>query len=328
MNKPVTAVVFPGQGTQKIGMGKDFYDLVPASRAVFEEASAGLGWDVAALCFQDNQQIDLTEFAQPCILTTEIAMLRGIQAMFGFSPDYFGGHSLGEYTALVAAGVFPFAETVKVVQERGRLMQAATPQGFGGMAAVITKADALDSITGLLEDLPTDVANINSREQIVISGPAADLPLAEHRIRSAMGSEPGFRYVPLNVSAPFHSRFMQPMQPAFQAFIYETLADCMHAAGAACVLSNYTGGFHEPDKQKILDALAAQISAPVRWLQNMEALAKTVERIYEIGPNRPLRGFFNTMGLPCTSVFHYSGAKKAFGAGPETSREEKKDGAL
>lgn len=318
MKQLLSAVVFPGQGTQKTGMGKDFYDNLPASRAVFEEASEVLGWDVARMCFLENQKMNLTEYAQPCILTTEIAMFRGVREMIGFSPEYFGGHSLGEYAALVAAGVMPFDKTVKVVQERGRLMQTVSPEGFGGMAAVIGKGGALDSIAPFLKDLPVDIANINSSEQIVISGETDALLIAEQRIRAVLDSDPSFRYVPLAVSAPFHSRFMRPMQAGFKAFVVEALADTIVADSADRVLSNYTGGFHAKDKELIIDALVSQISAPVQWLKNMEALTGKVETIYEIGPNRPLRGFFSSVGVNCAAITHFAAAQRVFGTNGKT----------
>ena len=116
MKDKLIAVVFPGQGSQRPGMGKDFYEQMPVCRQTFEEAGNALGWDVAAMCFGEDERLHLTEFTQPCIVTTEICMLRGLAERYGFAPDYFGGHSLGEFTALVAAGVLPLADTVKIVQ--------------------------------------------------------------------------------------------------------------------------------------------------------------------------------------------------------------------
>ena len=182
MNKNKTAAVFPGQGTQKHGMGKDFFDNISKSRETYEEASCALGWDVADLCFGSDEKIHLTEFAQPCILTTEIAMFRGLASEYGFCPDYFGGHSLGEYTALVAADAMPFAEALQAVQIRGRLMQQATPPGIGAMAAVIADNLDLDMVRQSIEDLPMDVANINSADQVVISGKAESMKTAEERV--------------------------------------------------------------------------------------------------------------------------------------------------
>ncbi|MHB8770741.1 MAG: ACP S-malonyltransferase, partial [Syntrophales bacterium] len=132
----INAAVFPGQGSQRPGMGKDFFDAMPESRHAFEEAADALGWDVGAVCFtEDDARLNLTEYTQPCLVATEIAMLRGLAGRYGFSPRLFGGHSLGEFTALVAAGALPFAACLNIVQARGRLMQSAVPVGVGGGGA-------------------------------------------------------------------------------------------------------------------------------------------------------------------------------------------------
>ena len=163
---------FQVRGRSGPGMGKDFHDNVPVCREVYEEASQAAGWDIAAMCFGDDERLNLTEFTQPCILTTEIAMLRSLETLFGFSPILFGGHSLGEFTALVAAGALPLSEAVRIVQIRGRLMQEAVPVGRGAMAAVISDNVDIELVRLALKDLPIDIANINSANQIVISGEA------------------------------------------------------------------------------------------------------------------------------------------------------------
>jgi [acyl-carrier-protein] S-malonyltransferase/trans-AT polyketide synthase/acyltransferase/oxidoreductase domain-containing protein len=311
MGKSTSAVVFPGQGTQKHGMGKDFYDNIKESREAFEEASHALGWDVASLCFGNDEKINLTEFAQPCILTTEIAMFRGLKALYGFAPDYFGGHSLGEYTALVAADAMPFSEALCTVETRGRLMQQATPPGTGSMAAVISDGLDPETIRQELSGLNLDVANINSADQIVISGPSDSMRAAEHLLRQSTAENQPFRFVPLNVSAPFHSRFMNTIRGAF----YEVLAAFsarLKPENAACVTSNFTGGFHLPDAGNIIETLVAQISHSVKWRDNMQALAEKTSLIYEIGPNRPLRNFFKTIDVTCRSVTSVSSARRAF----------------
>ena len=139
MSNGRTAIVFPGQGSQRQGMGKDFYESIPECRRIYEEASDALGWDVAALCFGEDEKLNLTAYAQPSIVVTEIAMLKAIMEKYGITPDVFGGHSLGEYTALVAAGVLPLETVIRIVHIRGRLMQEAVPVGQGAMAAVIRK---------------------------------------------------------------------------------------------------------------------------------------------------------------------------------------------
>ncbi len=311
MSSERIAVVFPGQGTQRPGMGKDFYDNIPISRDTFEEASQTLGWDVAALCFGDDERLNLTEYAQPCILTTEIAMFRGIKSLYGFTPDFFGGHSLGEYTALVAADAMPFSEALKIVQARGQLMQKATPPGTGGMAAVIAENLDIDKIREALDGLPVDVANINSADQVVISGRADSMDIAEICLKQATGSDQALRFVPLNVSAPFHSRFMLSIRDAFRN-VLNSISAKLNPDNASRVTSNYTGWFHSGSTAEIIESLVSQLSSSVNWRENMQALAAKTCRIYEVGPNRPLRKFFADIGIKCLSITTFSAAKRAF----------------
>jgi len=311
MNADKIAVVFPGQGSQRPGMGKDFYDEIAVCRRTYEEAADALGWDVAAMCFGEDERLNLTEFTQPCIVTTEIAMLRGLQQRYGFCPSFFGGHSLGEFSALVAAGVFQLPETVKIVQARGRLMQEAVPVGVGGMAAVISEAIDINKLRQLIFDLPVDVANINSANQVVISGRLSALPEAEKRLTEAMAGGKPFRFVQLNVSAPFHSRFMQPIEDLFSKVLFEK-ATTVQVEHAPHVTSNYTGGFHEASAVQIRENLVRQLSNTVKWCDNMRALADKASSIFEVGPGRPLRDFFKTIGISCTSITGLSAAQKAF----------------
>ncbi len=311
MMEKIVAVAFPGQGAQRPGMGKDFYDDLAVARQTYEEASAALGWDVAALCFAEDERLNLTEYTQPCLLTTEIAAFRSINFRYGFAPRFFGGHSLGEFTALVAAEVVPLAEAVKIVHLRGQLMQQAVPVGIGGMAAVI--ADPLDMpvLRHALQDLPLDVANDNSARQVVISGHLSALPEAEKRLRAAFGNDRGFRFVPLNVSAPFHSRFMKSIEEPFREVLRVAEKD-LRPANAARVTSNFSGDFHSTDPQEILSRLTAQLSNTVRWVANMKSLTAETGAIYEIGPSRPLRDFFKTIDADCLSITSLSAAERAF----------------
>lgn len=305
------AVVFPGQGSQRPGMGKDFFDSIEESRRVYEEASEALGWDVAAMCFSEDERLNLTQYTQPCLLTTEIAMVRGLQKEFpSFRPAYFGGHSLGEFTALVAAGVLPLKEAVKIVHIRGKLMQEAVPVGEGGMAAVISPHLDLLSLKEIIADLPLDVANENSLHQVVISGKREALPEAEKRLKETLGRFDGFRFVMLNVSAPFHSRFMEPIEEKFA----ETLRKwgTINHSLAPQVTSNFTGDFHLPDREAISRALVAQLSHTVRWIDNMRALTKKADRIFELGPSRPLREFFKSVNAECLSINSLTQAARLF----------------
>jgi [acyl-carrier-protein] S-malonyltransferase len=305
------AVVFPGQGSQRPGMGRDFYEQISVCRETYEEASDSLGWNVADVCFGEDERINLTEYTQPCIVTTEIAMYRGLIERYSFAPQYFGGHSLGEFTALVASRVMPLKETLRIVQRRGKLMQEAVPVGIGGMAAVISDQIDGNRLGKLLEGLPIDVANINSANQVVISGDASALPEAEKRLSQLFAGDKPFRFVRLNVSAPFHSRFMRPIEESF----FHTLKDMgcgFSPVHAPLVTSNYTGGFHLGSVKEIINNLVYQLSNTVHWRENMQRLADCSEEVYEIGPGRPLREFFKTIGVTCQSITGLTAADKIF----------------
>jgi [acyl-carrier-protein] S-malonyltransferase/trans-AT polyketide synthase/acyltransferase/oxidoreductase domain-containing protein len=309
--KKTVACIFPGQGAQKPGMGKDYYDNIPVSRQTYEEASDALGWDVAGLCFGEDERLNLTEYTQPCILTTEIAALRGLQSLYGFFPTIFGGHSLGEFTAFVAADALPLAEAVRIVHIRGQLMQKAVPVGVGGMAAVISQHLNLDIVRENLTDIPLDVANANSAHQVVISGALDALPEAEKRLQNALTHDSGFRFVPLNVSAPFHSRFMEPIEETF-ADTLRTVGKNIVPGNAPQVTSNFSGKFHADRAEDVIQCLVSQLSKTVRWIDNMKCIAAKADMIYEIGPSRPLRDFFKTIDVNCMSITNLSTAKRTF----------------
>jgi [acyl-carrier-protein] S-malonyltransferase len=307
------AVVFPGQGSQRPGMGKEFYEQIPVCRRTFEEAADALGWDVSAMCFGEDEKLNLTEFTQPCIVTTEISMLRGLAERYGFAPDYYGGHSLGEFTALVAAGVMPLAETVKIVQTRGRLMQEAVPVGVGGMAAVISEDIDMEMLTKIMDGLAAGVANVNSANQVVISGELPAIDEAEKRFTQKFPPEKTFRFIRLNVSAPFHSRLMKTIENRF-ADTLEKFGSNFNAQNASKVTSNFTGIFHPNDVAEVKRNLVNQISNTVNWRKNMQALADKAEGLYEVGPGRPLRDFFKTIGVACQSITGLNAADKIFKA--------------
>jgi [acyl-carrier-protein] S-malonyltransferase len=305
------AVVFPGQGSQRPGMGKEFYEQISVCRETYREASDTLGWDVASMCFGEDERINLTEYAQPCILTTETAMYRGLVGRYDFSPQYFGGHSLGEFTALVAAHVMPFAQLLKIVQTRGKLMQEAVPVGVGGMAAVISEGLDVNLLGEILVGLPVDVANINSSNQVVISGEASALPEVEKRLSQFLGGGKPFRFIPLNVSAPFHSRFMKPIEESF-AYILKEAGRELSPQHALQVTSNFTGHFHSDSVPEIIKNLVSQLSGTVNWRGNMQGLAAQSTEVYEIGPSRPLREFFKTINVVCQSITGLAAAEKVF----------------
>ncbi len=307
------AVVFPGQGSQKSGMGKDFYEQIPICCQTFEEAGDALGWDVSRMCFDEDERLNLTEYTQPCIVTTEISMLRGLYERYGFAPDYFGGHSLGEFTALVAANVMPLADTVKIVQTRGRLMQEAVPVGVGGMAAVISEDLDINMLAKIMEGLAAQIANINSSNQVVISGEIPAIDETEKRLTQQFPAEKTFRFIRLNVSAPFHSRLMKTIEGRF-ADTLEKFGNNLNAQNATRVTSNFTGGFHADNGEEVKNNLVNQISNTVNWRKNMQALASKAEAIYEVGPGRPLRDFFKTIGVACQSITGLNAAEKIFKA--------------
>ncbi len=303
-----TAIVFPGQGSQRNGMARDFYDTDAQTRAAFEEASDACRLDLAAICFGDDQRLELTEFAQPALLTAEIGMMRVLQTRFGLRGAAFGGHSLGEYTALVAAGVMSLGEAARVVRERGRLMQDAVPVGRGRMVAVFVRGLDLIEVERCTDGIEAGIANDNSPEQVVVSGPTAAVDAFEQRLSEAFPPK-SFRAIPLKVSAPFHCGLMAGIEPAFAEIIQTTRLAAPERA--VSVTSNYSGGFHDDDEEHLREKLVGQISARVRWRQNMDALQGRCEQVVEVGPAPILRGFFKSIGLAIATVHDLPSAEKA-----------------
>ena len=299
--------MFPGQGSQKPGMAKDFHDQFTAAKGVFAEASDALGLDVAALCFSEDPRLDLTEYTQPAILTAEMAMVRVLAHDFGLVATHFGGHSLGEYTALCAAGVLSLATAARLVRRRGALMQAAVPPGEGAMAAVVSEAIAARDLAAALDPLGVDVANENAPDQVVLSGPAAPVARACELVPTLVEGK-ACRVVPLNVSAPFHSRQMQRIEAEFRGLLEAAELEASRAVG---VTSNYTGRFHASERAAVIEALTRQISGTVRWISNMRALAETAGALYEVGPSRILRGFFAGLGREVPSLTSVRTLEKA-----------------
>ena len=309
-------VVFPGQGCQKPGMGRDFYGAFSSAREVFEEASDGAGVDLAALSFADDDpRLGLTEYCQPAVLATEVAIYRSLVDEFGLQADTFAGHSLGEYAALVAAGVVDLVHAARIVRERGRLMQDAVPVGIGSMLAVIGPSLDRAAVFSLIDGLSVDIANDNSSEQIVLSGRSEDIAVVADRMRS---SHEDWRLAPLDVSAPFHSRLLAGIEPAFRE-VLEDPTVAWHGARAKSVACNYTGEFYVGVGLQVIRNLEKQISRTVLWRRNMEIIADRSEYIYELGPGRPLRGFFRTIDRDVASVTTVRAAEKAFL--PEVPRE-------
>jgi malonyl CoA-acyl carrier protein transacylase len=238
------ALVFPGQGSQRPTMAQDFFNEFSESKDIFNEASEALSEDMQKLCFEENEKLNLTEFTQPAILTAEIAIFNAIKKHQDFQPEFFGGHSLGEYTALVAAGVIPFGDACKIVRRRGALMQDAVPKGVGAMAAIIYKNIQDTKYTDILKDTKAELANNNSPEQVVISGKAEYVEAASEKLKSEYSD---MSVKPLNVSAPFHCELMKKIEPEFNDFL-QSFSKNMNPENAEKVVSNYTGTFHKKDE--------------------------------------------------------------------------------
>lgn len=298
-----SVLVFPGQGVQKQGMAADFVERFAVSRAVFDEASDAIGLNLRALCFDDDPRLGLTEFTQPAIVTAEIAMFVALRAHHGVEATRFGGHSLGEFTALVAAGAFSLAAAVRLVRRRGALMQGAVPVGEGAMVAVAREGLDLDAVAAVAAELGLDVANLNSPSQVVLSGPAAGVAAATPALEALA------KVIPLDVHAPFHSRLMRGIEPAFREAL---AAETFDAPRARAVTSNFTGGFHTGEREDLVEALTRQIGGAVRWIDNMTLLAEG-GAVLEVGPGRPLTRFFKDSGHEAQSVLSVRTAEKLFG---------------
>ncbi len=276
------AFMFPGQGAQYVGMGKDFYDKHQKSKEIFEAASKATGLDIEGLCFEENENINITEYTQIAMLTAEVAMMQAVLDL-GIKPDVTGGLSLGEYSALVASGVMDFESCARVVRKRGIYMQDEVPAGEGGMAAIIGMDG--EKILNVLKDVDgiVGIANYNCPGQIAISGEKAAVEKAGELLKEA-GAK---RCVPLNVSGPFHS----PMLKGAGEKLALELKDVVIHDIAIPYVTNVTGDF-VTDKEAVKDLLAAQVSNSVKWIQCVESMIRDgVDTFVEIGPGRTLSSF-------------------------------------
>jgi [acyl-carrier-protein] S-malonyltransferase len=286
------AFLFPGQGSQAVGMGKELAANYPVARRTFEEADEALGYKLSAVCFEGpEERLKLTEITQPAILTASVAAWRVLQEK-GLKPDFVAGHSLGEYSAHVAAGTLTFADAVRTVRHRGRYMQEAVPVGVGAMAAILgmtleqvsaIAAEAVGKIrNSAAQGEVCQAANINSPEQIVISGHAGAVDRAI-KLATERGAK---KAVSLPVSAPFHCALMQPAQDrlardlgalSFQSPVYPVVSN----VDAAVITS----------AEAARDALIRQVTGAVRWEPSVRLLIKNgVGRFIEVGPGKVLCG--------------------------------------
>jgi [acyl-carrier-protein] S-malonyltransferase len=284
-----TAFVFPGQGSQYVGMGKSLADEFPAARATFDEADQALGFPLAALCFAGPEEtLRLTENMQPALLTVSVAAARVLVAQ-GVRPDYVAGHSLGEYAALVAAGSLDFTDAVRLVRKRGQYMQEAVPVGVGAMAALVrVPADKLDSI--LAEAAQGEVltaANFNSPDQVVIAGHAGAVARAVERVKADRAG----RALPLPVSAPFHCPLMKPAQERLKADL-----DATEFRDLTAPLVNGWQAQVIRSGAEAREGLYQQVPNPVRWTDVIRTLAAAgVGRYIEVGAGGVLTGLLRNI---------------------------------
>lgn len=279
------AYIFPGQGSQSVGMGKDLFDNFAAARAVFEEADEALGFSVSEMCFAGNEaDLQLTANTQPAILTTSIAAYRAMLAEGFATPDLVAGHSLGEYSALVAAGVLDLTDAVRTVRNRGTYMQEAVPVGLGGMAAILGLGLAAvdEGCAEAAEGQVCSPANINSPGQVVIAGNVEAVDRA-CEILKAKGAK---RAIRLNVSAPFHCSLMMPAQRKLE----NDLGSLSYSEFAFPVVHN-VDALPNSNPAAVRGKLAEQVSSSVCWLQSIEAMAAAgIEKFVEAGPGKVLTG--------------------------------------
>lgn len=290
------AFLFPGQGSQAVCMGKDLTDNYAVARQIFEEADDALGYKLSQVCFEGpEEQLKLTEITQPAILTASVAAWRVLQSK-GLNPDFVAGHSLGEYSAHVAAGTLTFADAVRTVRNRGRYMQEAVPVGFGAMAAILGMP--IEKVTEIANEAAQsevcEIGNINSAEQIVISGNAGAVGRA-----IALATERGAKKaVTLPVSAPFHCALMQPAQDRLAA----DLAALTFGTPSCPVVCNVDAAI-VTSAEASCDALIRQVTGTVRWEPSVRLLIeKGVGLFIEAGPGKVLWGLMRQIDRTKTSL--------------------------
>ena len=302
---------FPGQGSQAVGMGRAFYESSPAAKAVFVEANDALGFDLARLIFDGPEaELTLTANTQPAVLTASVAAAAAC-AERGLVPSLAAGHSLGEYSALVAAGALAFSDAVRIVRRRGEFMQEAVPVGTGAMAAILgLELPAVEALCAEAAPGPSgrevvDVANVNSPGQIVVAGHRG----AVERVVALAASRGGRKSVVLPVSAPFHCALLTP---AAERLAVEL--ECVHVSDPAFPVARNVDGGVSRSAAEIKSSLVRQVASPVRWTACVQRLASEGGSAFvEVGPGRVLTGLLRRIldGTRGLSVEDPAGLDKA-----------------
>lgn len=300
------ALVFPGQGSQFVGMGKELSAQSAAAKDIFAQADAALGFSLSGLCFEGpDDELKLTANTQPAILTMSVAVLAALKEKQPvIKADYVAGHSLGEYSALVAAGALSFEDAVKTVRLRGQFMESAVPAGQGAMAAVLGLGrDALHAVCVEITagGNPVQLANLNCPGQIVISGSAEGVKLAGEGAKAA-GAK---RVLPLNVSGPFHSSLMEPAAERLQ----EVLAGIAISEAAIPVVANVSAR-PVTSAEQIATSLVEQVASPVLWEDSVAWMAEQgVTTFIEIGPGKVLAGLIKKIAPGDVKIYSVQDAE-------------------
>jgi [acyl-carrier-protein] S-malonyltransferase len=305
--KSEIAFIFPGQGSQYPGMGKDLAENFSEARQVFEEADEALGFSISRLCFEGPaEELQLTQNTQPAILTSSIAALRAMESVGFPSPAFVAGHSLGEYSALVCAGALTLPDAVRTVRTRGKFMQEAVPVGTGAMAAVI--GGELSEIERVCVEAGAgqicSTANLNSPNQVVIAGNAEAIDRAIELLKGVAK-----RAIKLNVSAPFHCALMKPAEDKLAIEL-----DSLSFADTTTPLVTNVDARPTTAGAELRDALIRQVSAPVRWVESMELLMQNgVNTFIEVGPGKVLSGLMRQINrdMKCLNIEDAAGLEAA-----------------
>ena len=303
------AIVFPGQGAQEVGMGRDLFERFASSRSVFERSDEALGFSLSRMIFSGpDEELKKTEYAQPAILTMSMAVYRCLEEETGveFAPEFVAGHSLGEYTALVASETLTLEDGVRLVHLRGKLMQEAVPLGKGSMAAIIgLDRESVISICETASSLGVcQAANFNAPGQIVISGEREAVDKAVSMCKDA-GAK---RALPLKVSAPFHCSLMRPVADRLR----EYFSRCSWNSPKWPLIANVSAGV-ESDVESIQEALFLQTFMPVLWSGSIELMiSRGVRSFLEVGPGSVLSGLIKRISADsrCLSVNDHEGIGK------------------